>query len=100
MMNTGTKVWFIFARTIYQQEKYRPPIFEFNSFLTKCRTETLRVESRFWIGESYFNLNEYLKAIEEYNRFLEKTDDKPLAMTAHDRIAAIYHKRGSDTKRL
>lgn len=87
------RAWFYLARTIYQQEKYRPAIFEFNSFLTKCRTENLRIESRFWIGESYFNLNEYLKAIEEYNRFLEKTDDKPLAMTAHDRIATIYYKQ-------
>ncbi len=87
------RAWFYLARTIYQQEKYRPAIFEFNSFLTKCRTENLRIESRFWIGESYFNLNEHLKAIEEYNRFLEKTDDKPLAMTAHDRIATIYYKQ-------
>lgn len=87
------RAWFYLARTIYQQEKYRPAIFEFNSFLTKCRTENLRVEARFWIGESYFNLNEYLKAIEEYNRFLEKADDRSLTMTAHDRIATIYHKQ-------
>lgn len=87
------RAWFYLARTIFQQEKYRPAIFEFNSFLTKCRTENLRIESRFWIGESYFNLNEHLKAIEEYNRFLEKTEDKSLAMTAHDRIATIYYKQ-------
>ncbi len=87
------KAWFYLCRTIYQQEKYRAAIFEFNSFLTKCRTENLRVESRFWIGESYYFLNEYLKAIEEYNRFLEKTDDKLLTITAHDRIASIYYKQ-------
>lgn len=87
------KAWFYLSRTIFQQAKYRAAIFEFNSFLTKCRTENLRVESRFWIGESYYNLNEYLKAIEEYNRFLEKTDDKLLMINAHDRIASIYYKQ-------
>ena len=87
------KAWFYLARTIYEQKKYRPAIFEFNSFLTKCRTENLRVEARFWIAESYFNLNEHLKAIEEYNRFLEKTDNKNLAMTAYDRIATIYNRQ-------
>ncbi|HNX24582.1 MAG TPA: tetratricopeptide repeat protein [Spirochaetota bacterium] len=85
------RAWFFLARTIYQQAKYKSAIFEFNSFLTKCRTENLRVESRFWIGESYFNLNENLKAIEEYNRFLEKADDINLIITAHDRIATIYY---------
>jgi len=85
------KAWFYLARTIFQQAKYKSAIFEFNSFLTKCRTENLRVESRFWIGESYFNLYDNLKAIEEYNRFLEKTDDINLIITAHDRIATIYY---------
>jgi tetratricopeptide (TPR) repeat protein len=87
------RAWFFLSRTIFQQGKYKSAIFEFNSFLTKCRTESLRVESRFWIGESYFNLNENLKAIEEYNRFLEKADEINLIITAHDRIASIYYKQ-------
>jgi len=85
------RAWFYIARTIFQQGKYKSAIFEFNSFLTKCRTENLRIESRFWIGESYFNLNENLKAIEEYNRFLEKAEDISFVITAHDRIATIYY---------
>jgi len=87
------RAWFFLARTIFQQGKYKAAIFEFNSFLTKCRTENLRLESRFWIGESYFNLNENLKAIEEYNRFLEKAEDADLVITAHDRIATLYLKQ-------
>ena len=83
--------WFYLAKTIYQQGKYRPAIFEFNSFLTKCRTETLRIESRFWIGECYYNLKDNLKAIEEYTRFLERGTDKDMILTAHDRIASIYY---------
>ncbi|MCL2155004.1 MAG: tetratricopeptide repeat protein [Leptospirales bacterium] len=83
--------WFYLARTIYQQGKYKPAIFEFNSFLTKCRTESLRIESRFWIGECYYNLKENLKAIEEYTRFLEKSTDSDIILTAHDRIASIYY---------
>ena len=83
--------WFYLARTIYQQGKYKVAIFEFNSFLTKCRTESLRIESRFWIGECYYNLKENLKAIEEYTRFLEKSTDNDIILTAHDRIASIYY---------
>lgn len=87
------RAWFFLARTIFQQGKYKSAIFEFNSFLTKCRTENLRLESRFWIGESYYNLNENLKAIEEYKRFLEKSEDTDLIITAHDRIATLYMKQ-------
>ena len=87
------RAWFFLARTIFQQGKYKSAIFEFNSFLTKCRTENLRLESRFWIGESYFNLNENLKAIEEYKRFLEKSEDTDLIITTHDRIATLYFKQ-------
>src|SRR5208337_4815379 len=85
--------WFYLSLTIYQQEKYKQAIFEFNNFLTKCRTENLRVESRYWIGESYYNLNEYLKAIEEYKRFIEKSDNQQLITSTHDRIASIYFKQ-------
>lgn len=85
------RAWFYLSITIYQQGKYKAAIFEFNSFLTKCRTENLRIESRFWMGEAYLNLNDSLKAIEEYNRFLEKADDLTLILTAHDRIANIYY---------
>lgn len=84
------RAWFYLARTVFQQGKYKSAIFEFNSFLTKCRTENLRIESRFWMAESYYFLNDSFKAIEEYNRFLEKSDDSTLIMTARDRIASIY----------
>ncbi|HOK91441.1 MAG TPA: tetratricopeptide repeat protein [Spirochaetota bacterium] len=84
------QAWFYLARTILQQGKYKAAIFEFNSFLTKCRSENLRIESRFWMGEAYFLLTDSLKAIEEYNRFLEKSDNISMVMAAHDRIANIY----------
>ncbi len=87
------RAWYYLSRTIFQQGKYKAAIFEFNSFLTKCRTESLRIESRFWIGESYYNLNENLKAIEEYTRFLEKTEDSALIIIAYDRLASIYFKQ-------
>ncbi len=84
------RAWFYLSRTIYHQGKYKAAIYEFNSFLTKCRTESLRIESRFWMGESYYQLNDFLKAIEEYNRFLEKSEDSLLIITARDKIATIY----------
>jgi len=85
------RAWFYLSRSIFQQGKYSAALFEFNTFLTKCRTEALRIESRFWMGESYFNLKQNLKAIEEYKRFLENSKDKSLTVLAHDRIATIYY---------
>ncbi|MFA5519106.1 MAG: tetratricopeptide repeat protein [Spirochaetota bacterium] len=85
------RAWFYLARSIFQQGKYSSALFEFNTFLTKCRTESLRIESRFWMGESYFNLKQNLKAIEEYKRFLEKSKDTLLNVNAHDRIGTIYY---------
>jgi len=85
------RAWFYLARSIFQQGKYSAALFEFNTFLTKCRTEALRIESRFWMGESYFNLKQNLKAIEEYKRFLENSKDTALIVIARDRIATIYY---------
>lgn len=85
------RAWFHLARSIFQQGKYSAALFEFNTFLTKCRTEALRIESRFWMGESYFNLKQNLKAIEEYKRFLEKSKDTLLVVSARDRIGTIYY---------
>lgn len=85
------RAWFYLSRSIFQQGKYSAALFEFNTFLTKCRTEALRIESRFWMGESYFNLKQNLKAIEEYKRFLENSKDKSLTVLALDRIATIYY---------
>ncbi len=89
------RAWFYFARSIYEQKNYRSSIYEFSSYLNKCRTADLCIESRYWIAEAYYYQNEYIKSIEEFRRYISRSSDSERSSSAHDRIAAIY----SDQKR-
>ncbi len=84
------KAWFYHARSIFHQKKYKSAIYEFNSFVNQSRTASLSTESRFWMGESYYRLNEHVKAIEEYNRYITVGAGERYVPAAHDRIARIY----------
>ncbi len=81
---------FLLARSIFYQKKFKSAIFEFNSYLTKCRTTGLCIESRYWIGESHFFLKSYNSAIEEYKRYIANSKNDKLISAAHDRIGTIY----------
>ncbi len=82
---------FLLARSIFYQKKFKSAIFEFNSYLTKCRTSGLCIESRYWIGESQFFLKNYNSAIEEYKRYIANSKNDRLISAAHDRIGTIYN---------
>lgn len=84
------QAWFYLARSLYNKKKYDAALFEFKSFLNKCKTETLAVESRFWMGECYYNIADLSNAIEEFRRFLSRSKDAALVSVAHDRIGLIY----------
>lgn len=84
------RAWFFMARSIFGKKKYEAALFEFKSFLNRCRTDELAVESRFWMGESYYLLKNYPDAIEEFRRFMGRTKKGDLVPRAHDRIAEIY----------
>ncbi len=84
------QAWFYLARSLYNKKKYEASLFEFKSFLNKCKTETLAVESRYWMGECYNNIADYSNAIEEFKRFLSRSKDTLLNSLAHDRIGSIY----------
>ncbi|MCL2025822.1 MAG: tetratricopeptide repeat protein [Leptospirales bacterium] len=85
--------WFYLAQSIFFQKNYRSSIFEFTSYLNKCRTMALCQESRYWLGESYYHIKEYNNAIEEYRRYIDKNRNEPLAQLATDRIASIYYEQ-------
>lgn len=84
------RAWFFMARSIFNKKKYEAALFEFKSFLNRCRTDHLAVESRYWMGECYFNISDYPNAIEEFRRFITRTATGDLVPRAHDRIATIY----------
>ena len=85
--------WFYLAQSIFYQKNYRSSIYEFTSYLNKCKTMALCQESRYWLGESYYHIKEYNSAIEEYKRYIGKNKNEPLAQYATDRIAAIYYEQ-------
>lgn len=91
---TRDRSWYYLARSIFNQKKYKSSIFEFNSFLNKCRSSQLCIESRYWMGESYFYLNDYFKSIEEYKRYISQSKDGIYISSAHEKIGLIYFSQG------
>lgn len=85
------RAWFHLARSMHARKNYRSALFEFNSFLNRCRTESLAVESRFWMGECHYHLGNYHSAMEEYRRYILKNPDGTVAARAHERMGDIYY---------
>jgi tetratricopeptide (TPR) repeat protein len=81
---------FLLAKSIFYQKKFKSAIFEFNSYLTKCRTTGLCIESRYWIGESHYFLKNYNSAIEEYKRYIANSKNNKIISASRDRIGTIY----------
>lgn len=84
------RAWFHLARSIFNRGKYELALFEFKNFLNKCKTDTLAAESRYWMGECYYNLSDFPNAIEEFRRYLAVAADGPFVSPAHDRIGQVY----------
>ncbi len=84
---------FYLCRSIFEQKKYKSALYEFSSFLSRCKTSDLCIESRYWIGESFFLTGEYVKAIEEYKRYIIQSKDGILVAPSYDRIGEIYYKQ-------
>ena len=75
---------------LFNKKKYDSALFEFKSFLNKCKTDTLAIESRYWMGECYYYTADFPDAIEEFRRFIQRSKDSALCPAAHDRIGSIY----------
>ena len=84
---------FYLCRSIFEQKKYKSALYEFNSFLSRCKTSDLCIESRYWIGESFFLTGEFVKSIEEYKRYIIQSKDGTLIAPSYDRIGEIYYKQ-------
>jgi len=90
---TRDRAWFYLARSIYQQKNYDSALYEFNSFLNKCKTAEVCMKSRFWMGETYYKQNKFNKAIFEFKRFISNSKDQDLNAVSSDRIATIYYRQ-------
>ncbi len=85
------RAWFYLARSIFSKGKYGLALFEFKNFLNRCKNDALSAESRYWMGECYYNLSDKPNAIEEFRRYITVAGDADLVQNAHDRIGMIYH---------
>ncbi|MBP7902181.1 MAG: tetratricopeptide repeat protein [Spirochaetes bacterium] len=87
---------FYLAACLFRQDKYDEAIFEFNRFQLLSRNQELISESRFYIAESYYLKNDFIKAIEEYKRFISigQKADAGMRTLASERIGTIYYNRG------
>ena len=57
---------------LFRQNRLDAAIFEFNRFILTSRTQELAVQSRYYIAESLYLKRDFIKAIEEYKRFLSQ----------------------------
>jgi PncC family amidohydrolase len=67
------RAWYYLALSIFNQKKYKDAIFEFNRFLLICTAQDLCQESRTGIAESNYFLKNYIRAIEEFKRFIAQS---------------------------
>lgn len=81
---------------LFRQNRLDAAIFEFNRFILTSRTQELAVQSRYYIAESLYLKRDFIKAIEEYKRFLSqgRIGDPSLRIQARSRIAQIYFDQG------
>ena len=87
---------FYLAACLFRQGKYDEAIFEFNRFQLLSRNQELISESRFYIAESYYLKKDFIKAIEEYKRFISigQKADAGMRALASERIGTIYYNSG------
>ncbi len=92
------RAWFHLARSMHARGDHTSALFEFNRFLNRCTTESLAVETRFWMGESRYHLGDTHEAMEEYRRYVKKSPSGSLASRAHERMGDMYYdqKRGDE----
>lgn len=84
------RAWYHLALAIFNQKKYQSAVFEFNRFLSSCSTSDLCSLSRYWIAESYYQLNDNIRAIQEFNRFIAQSKNNEYIAQSYDRIGRIY----------
>ncbi|MBN2160045.1 MAG: tetratricopeptide repeat protein [Spirochaetes bacterium] len=84
------RAWFHLALSIFNKGRYDAALFEFKSFLNKCKTDPLATEARYWMGECYYKLSDYPNSIEELKRYITRMPGGELVPAAYDRIADMY----------
>ena len=79
------------ALSNYRKKNFGLAVFDFNSFLTKNPSGPDAEKAFFFLGVSYFSLNEFAQAIREWNKLLKRFPSSSFAPETSYRIGLAYN---------
>jgi TolA-binding protein len=85
------------ALDIYFQGKYKEAIKNFTSLIQLDRNNSFSDNCQYWVAESYYSMEQYNKAIEEFKKVFDFPDDNKYDH-AQFKIALSYFKLGNKKK--
>lgn len=89
---------FDMARGNFIKKNYGLAVFDFNSFLSKNPSGQQGEQAQYYLGMSYFNLNEFSQAVREWNTFLQRYPSSTLTPDVTYHIGVAYNTLGEKEK--
>jgi tol-pal system protein YbgF len=80
--------------TFVMQGQYEEAITSFNDYLKYCGSHDLADNARFWIGESYYSMDNFRSAVSEFDLLLSEYPDSEKKATAYYKMARSYEELG------
>jgi tol-pal system protein YbgF len=80
--------------TLVMQGNYDEAISGFTDYLKYCGSQDLADNARFWIGESYYSMDNFKAAISEFDLLLSEYIDSEKRCTAMYKLARSYEELG------
>jgi outer membrane protein assembly factor BamD len=78
------------AMKLFDEKEYEEAASAFEPLMFTTRATAMEDEVLYYLGESYYNSEQYLLAAEMYKRLLQQTSDSPYAKTAQFQLAKSY----------
>ena len=83
------------ARAEYEARKYESAISGFMEVLTVAPNSSYADNAYYWIGESYYSLGNFAKALDAFNKVFDYPKSNKLA-DSHFKVAKTYLRMGSN----
>jgi len=84
---------FEFASTLFQQERYKTSITEFQRFLFLFPNDTRNLEAHYQMGMAYQKQKQYVFATEQYHKIIQRTPEKKMRIQAVFALSECYQAR-------
>lgn len=86
------------ALSNYRKRNYGLAVFDFNSYLSKNQTGPNTEKALFFLGMSYFSLNEFAQAVREWKKLIMQFPSSSFAAETNYRIGLAYQAMGQDAQ--